>query len=76
MTATPDPSFHAKLMSWESFAASPILSVDSSHTVFRRLRPIQKLQLGDTIAIQALYRVHVRVSDTIQYQGGPAGFSI
>ena len=41
-----------------------------------RLRPIQKLRLGDTIAIQALYRVHVCFSDTIQDQDGPAGFSL
>ena len=42
--------------------------------LYPRLGTIQKIRLGEQIAIQALYRV--RVSDTIQFQGGPAGFSL
>ena len=41
-----------------------------------RLRPIQKLRLGDPIAIQARDRRIGYVVDTIQFQGGPAGFSL
>ena len=34
-----------------------ILGIDKVHTPLPRLRPIQKLRLGDTIAIKALYRL-------------------